>query len=150
MRLNAPKTRGLATRRARPSGDPEVIMDINTTPLIDVMLVLLVMLIITIPIQLHAVNLELPVGAPPSSVVQADKIQLDIDEKSALFWQGVAVTPTELEQKMTTIAQLPVQPELHLRPHKQAQYAVFANVLSTSRRSGLTKVAVIGSEQFLP
>jgi biopolymer transport protein ExbD len=63
------------------SGEPEVMMDINTTPLIDVMLVLLVMLIITIPIQLHSVTLEMPVGTPPANAIKPEKIQIDIDEK---------------------------------------------------------------------
>ena len=130
--------------------DGDVMVDINTTPLIDVMLVLLVMLIITIPIQLHAVNLELPVGAPPGRIVRTEKIQIDIDEKNTVFWQGVAVSGAQLEEKMTAIAQSPSQPEIHVRPDKKCQYAVFANVLSSSRRSGLTKVAVIGSEQFVP
>src|SRR4051794_19910716 len=70
----------MKTKRLRAGADPEVMMDINTTPLIDVMLVLLVMLIITIPIQLHAVNLEMPVGTPPVNNVPPEKIQIDIDE----------------------------------------------------------------------
>jgi len=131
------------------SSDPEVMMDINTTPLIDVMLVLLVMLIITIPIQLHAVNLDMPVGAPPSNEIKPEKIQIDIDERSVIYWQGVAVTAEELEAKMTVISQQAYQPEVHIRPNKASAYAVFANVLSTSKRKGLTKMAVIGSEQFV-
>ena len=81
------------------AGDPEVMMDINTTPLIDVMLVLLVMLIITIPIQLHSVNLDMPVGTPPSSSIKPEKIQIDIDENSVVYWQGQAVSAEELEAK---------------------------------------------------
>ena len=129
-------------------GDAEVIMDINTTPLIDVMLVLLVMLIITIPIQLHAVNLEMPVGTPPTNQ-EPEKIQIDIDAASTVYWQGLPVSGAELEAKMAEVAQLPSQPEIHLRPNKDCQYAVFANVLSTSKRKGLNKMAVIGSEQFV-
>ncbi len=129
--------------------EPEVLMDINTTPLIDVMLVLLVMLIITIPIQLHAVNLDMPVGAPPSSDIKPEKVQIDIDENSIVYWQGEAVTAAVLDANMATIAQQPTQPEVHIRPNKASQYAVFANVLSTSKRKGLTKMAVIGSEQFI-
>ena len=140
---------GLKSRRFGKGGDPEVMMDINTTPLIDVMLVLLVMLIITIPIQLHAVNLEMPVGIPPDNLVKPDKVQIDIDEKSIVYWQGLPVTAQELDEKMSLVAQLPVQPEIHLRPNKDCQYAVFANVLSTSKRMGLSKIAVIGSEQFV-
>jgi len=137
---------GLKSRRGT---DPEVMMDINTTPLIDVMLVLLVMLIITIPIQLHAVNLEMPVGTPPENAIKPEKVQIDIDEKSVVYWQGLPVTAQELDQKMSEIGQLPNQPEIHLRPNKDCQYAVFANVLSSSKRKGLTKMAVIGSEQFV-
>jgi len=131
------------------SSEPEVMMDINTTPLIDVMLVLLVMLIITIPIQLHAVNLEMPVGTPPANLIKAEKIQIDIDEKSVVYWQGLPVTALELDQKMNEVAKFEPQPEVHIRPNKTSQYAVFANVLSSSKRIGLTKIAVIGAEQFV-
>jgi biopolymer transport protein ExbD len=141
---------GLKSRRFGKGGDPEVMLDINTTPLIDVMLVLLVMLIITIPIQLHAVNLEMPVGIPPDNLAKPEKVQIDIDAKSIVYWQGLPVSAQELDEKMTLVAQQPVPPEIHLRPHKDCQYAVFANVLSTSKRKGLTKMAVIGSEQFAP
>ena len=133
----------------RNAGDePEVMMEINTTPLIDVMLVLLVMLIITIPIQLHAVNLEMPVGAPPSQQ-KMEKIQIDIDAASAIYWNGAAVSGAELEQKMQSIGQWAAQPEVHIRPNKDVRYAVFANVLASSKRHGLTKIAVIGAEQFV-
>ena len=131
------------------STEPEVMMEINTTPLIDVMLVLLVMLIITIPIQLHAVNLEMPVGAPPTNLIKPEKIQIDIDEKSTVYWQGLPVTAAELEQKMSEMATVEPQPEVHIRPNKTSQYAVFANVLSSSKRLGLTKIAVVGAEQFI-
>ena len=131
------------------SDEPQVMMDINTTPLIDVLLVLLVMLIITIPIQLHSVTLEMPVGTPPVNHIKPEKIQIDIDEKSAIFWQGLPVNRVELDQKMIALAQLKPQPEVHVRPHKLSQYAVFANVLSSSRRMGLNKIAVIGAEQFV-
>lgn len=131
------------------SGEPEVLMDINTTPLIDVMLVLLVMLIITIPIQLHAVNLDMPVGTPPTNDIKPEKIQVDIDENSVVYWQGEAVNAEVLQANMTAIGLQPTQPEVHIRPNKASKYAVFANVLSTSKRSGLTKMAVIGSEQFV-
>jgi len=131
------------------SSEPEVMMDINTTPLIDVMLVLLVMLIITIPIQLHAVNLEMPVGTPPANLIKPEKIQIDIDEKSTVYWQGLPVTALELDEKMNAVAKAEPQPEVHIRPNKTSQYAVFANVLSSSKRLGLTKIAVIGAEQFV-
>ena len=124
-------------------------MDINTTPLIDVMLVLLVMLIITIPIQLHAVNLEMPVGVPPTNLVPPEKVQIDIDEKSTVYWQGLPVSAQQLEQNMDLVATMNPQPIVQIRPDKDCSYAVFANVLSSSKRKGLTKMAVIGHEQFV-
>ncbi len=130
------------------SDEPEVMMEINTTPLIDVMLVLLVMLIITIPIQLHAVNLEMPVGAPPVQE-KVEKIRIDIDADNHLQWNGLAVSMAELDQKMLGIGQLAMQPEVHIRADKDARYAVFANVLAGTKRHGLTKIAVIGAEQFV-
>ena len=138
-------------KKTRPSfaaAEAKVMMDINTTPLIDVMLVLLVMLIITIPIQLHAVNLEMPVGQPPSEN-KPEELRIDIDEKSTVYWQGLPVTAAELDEKMGQLVAMPNAPVLMLRPNKDCEYAVFANVLSTSKRKGLTKVAVIGSEQFV-
>ena len=129
--------------------EPQVMTEINTTPLIDVMLVLLVMLIITIPIQLHSVTLEMPVGAPPANAIKPEKVQIDIDEKSTVYWQGLPVSAAELDEKMSSLARLNPQPEVHIRPNKTSQYAVFANVLSSSRRIGLNKIAVIGAEQFV-
>ena len=134
---------------ASSSDEPEVMMDINTTPLIDVMLVLLVMLIITIPIQLHSVNLAMPVGVPPTNQVKPDIIQIDIDASSRVYWQGAVVTGQELDAKMAAIAQQSSQSEVHIRPNKDAGYAVFANVLASSKRLGLNKIAVIGAEQFV-
>src|SRR5689334_9063758 len=93
-------------------GDGDVMLDINTTPLIDVMLVLLVMLIITIPIQLHSVNLNMPVGTPPQNDIKPEKIQIDIDEKSTVYWQGLPVTAAELDQKMTELSNQGLQPEI--------------------------------------
>jgi biopolymer transport protein ExbD len=139
---------GLKSRRFG-QDDPEVMMDINTTPLIDVMLVLLVMLIITIPIQLHAVNLELPVGTPPANAIQPEKVQIDIDANGVVYWQNQPVTAAELEEKMSAVGAMSPQPEVHVRPNKNCSYAVFAGVLSASKRKGLAKVAVIGHEQFV-
>ena len=131
------------------SDEPEVMMEMNTTPLIDVMLVLLVMLIITIPIQLHSIDMDLPVGTPPTNLIKPEKVQIDIDEKSVVYWQGLPVDSAQLEANMSAVGKLPVQPEVHIRPDRNAQYAVFANVLATSKRKGLSKMAVIGSEQFV-
>ena len=140
---------GMSLGTGDSSADDEVMMEINTTPLIDVMLVLLVMLIITIPIQLHAVNLELPVGKPPQSDQQPLKVQIDIDGSNVVYWQGVAATSAELEANLKSASQLGVQPEIHIRPNKDSKYELFAHLMATTKRMGLTKVAVIGNEQFV-
>ena len=134
----------------RPGADPDVMMDINTTPLIDVMLVLLVMLIITIPIQLHSVNLNMPTGNPPPPLVMPEVVKLDIDEGSRVYWNGevVADRPT-LEAKMAEAAHQSVQPEVHLRPDRAAKYSVVAGVMASAQRLGLTKIGIVGSEQFV-
>jgi biopolymer transport protein ExbD len=132
------------------SGDPDVMMDINTTPLIDVMLVLLVMLIITIPIQLHTVNLNMPVGNPPPPLVKPEVVKIDIDAGGIVYWNGESVEDrTTLEQRLAWAAAQPVQPELHLRPDKGAKYEIVAGVLASSQRLGLTKIGIVGSEQFI-
>jgi biopolymer transport protein ExbD len=132
------------------SSDPDVMIDINTTPLIDVMLVLLVMLIITIPIQLHAVNLNLPIGNPPPPLTLPDVVKIDVDDQSKVYWNGEVVADrATLESKMSEAAKLSVQPEVHLRPNKLAKYAVVAGVMASAQRLGLTKIGIVGSEQFV-
>ncbi len=132
------------------SGEPEVMIEMNTTPLIDVMLVLLVMLIITIPIQLHSVNMNMPTGNPPPPLIQPEVAKIDIDENSVVYWNGVAVPDrTEFEAKMKAAAALQNQPEIHIRPNKLAKYDVVAYVLTASQRVGLTKIGIVGHEQFL-
>jgi biopolymer transport protein ExbD len=132
------------------SGDGDVIMDINTTPLIDVMLVLLVMLIITIPIQLHSVNLNLPTGNPPPPLVKPEILKIDIDGAGIVYWNGEIVPDrAALEERLTAAAAQAVQPELHLRPDKASKYEVVAGVMASSQRLGLTKIGIVGSEQFV-
>jgi biopolymer transport protein ExbD len=132
------------------SKEPEVMIDINTTPLIDVMLVLLVMLIITLPIQLHSVNLNLPTGNPPPPLVMPEIVKIDVDNASTVYWNGEVVPDrTALEDKMKTAAAQAVQPEVHLRPDKAAKYQVVAGVMASAQRLGLTKIGIVGSEQFI-
>ncbi len=132
------------------SGDPEVMMDINTTPLIDVMLVLLVMIIITIPIQLHSVNLNMPTGNPPPPIVKPEIVKLDIDNTGAVYWNAEVVSDrATLEAKMRDAAAQQLQPEVHLRPDKAAKYAIVAGVMASAQRNGLTKIGIVGSEQFI-
>ena len=128
----------------------EMLADMNTTPLIDVMLVLLVMLIITIPIQLHSVNLNLPIGNPPPPVTLPEVVKLDIDDQSKVYWDGEVVADrATLEAKMMQAAHESVQPEVHLRPNKLAKYGVVAGVMASAQRLGLTKIGIVGSEQFV-
>ena len=132
------------------SDEPEVMMDINTTPLIDVMLVLLIMLIITIPIQLHSVNMDMPIGNPPPPLQKPEVVKIDIDPQSIVYWNGIAIVQAgELESKMKAAAGQQMQPEVHLRPNKLAKYDVVARVMASAQRIGLTKIGIIGSEQFL-
>ena len=131
-------------------GEPEVMMDINTTPLIDVMLVLLVMLIITIPIQLHSVNLNMPVGNPPPPLVEPEVLKIDIDPSSRIFINAELINGRqELEDRLTLESAKQPQPELHLRPDRAAKYAVVAEVMAAAQRLGMTKIGIVGSEQFL-
>ena len=132
------------------SSEPEVMMDINTTPLIDVMLVLIIMLIITIPIQTHAVKLNLPVGNPPPPLTPPEIVQIDVDFDGTVLWNG-AIVPTqeELELRMATAAAQPTQPEVHLRPNKLVQYKSVARVMAAAQRLGLTKMGIVGNEQFV-
>jgi biopolymer transport protein ExbD len=132
------------------SRDPEVMIDINTTPLIDVMLVLLVMLIITLPIQLHSVNLNMPTGNPPPPLVLPEIMKIDIDPTGTVYLNGEPVPDrATLEERFTAAAAQPVQPEVHLRPDKAAKYDVVAGVMASAQRLGLTKIGIIGSEQFV-
>jgi biopolymer transport protein ExbD len=130
--------------------DPDMMVEMNTTPLIDVMLVLLVMLIITIPIQLHSVNLEMPVGAP-QPVTDPPIVRIDVTAANELLWNGEPLAGREaLDAKLVTAAGQPNQPEIHVRPDRAARYDVVALVLAASQRHGLQKVGIVGSEQFAP
>ena len=132
------------------SREPDVMIDINTTPLIDVMLVLLVMLIITLPIQLHAVNLNLPIGNPPPPKVQPEVVKIDIDGAGTVYWNGEAVGDrATLENKIQAAAAQRPQPEIHLRPDRASKYGVAAGVMASAQRLGLTKIGIVGSEQFI-
>jgi biopolymer transport protein ExbD len=132
------------------SGDPEVMIDINTTPLIDVMLVLLIMLIITIPVQTHAVKLNMPVGNPPPPLTPPEIINIDVDFDGTVLWNGGTVPNRDtLEAKLAAAAALPDQPEVHLRPNKLVEYKDVAAVMASAQRLGITKLGLVGGEQFV-
>jgi biopolymer transport protein ExbD len=132
------------------SAEPEVMVDINTTPLIDVMLVLLIMLIITIPIQTNAVKLDLPQGNPPPPLTPPTVVTIDVDFDGAISWNGEPIpTERDLLSHFATAAALPDQPEIHLRPNKLADYKYVAHVLADAQRLGMTKLGIVGNEQFI-
>jgi len=130
--------------------DPEPMMEMNMTPLIDVLLVLIIMMIITIPKQDHSVNLNMPVGTPPPQTNEKPVVvTIDVDFDGTILWDGQVVpNRAELEAKMNGVAAMPNQPEVHLRPNKLVEYKVVAGVMATAQRLGVTKIGMVGNEQF--
>jgi biopolymer transport protein ExbD len=133
------------------SGDAEVMVEMNTTPLIDVMLVLLVMLIVTIPIQTHAVKLDLPQAnnAPPSDEKPV-VVDLEIDFDGTVIWNGSPVSSrAQLDKYLEDTANQVPQPEVHLRPNRLAKYDAVARTLADAQRLGVTKIGFVGTEQYV-
>ena len=132
------------------SGEDEVMVEMNTTPLIDVMLVLIIMLIITIPLQTHAVKMNMPVGPSSTPPKPPEIVRIDVDFDGTIGWNGEIVADrATLENKLSQLAALPDQPEVHLRPNKLVSYKVVAMVLASAQRLGVTKIGLVGNEQFL-
>jgi biopolymer transport protein ExbD len=139
------------------SEDGEVMVDINTTPLIDVMLVLLIMFIITIPVQTHAVKMNMPVpnnSAPPPKPPTI--VRIDVDFDGTISWstgEGSEIIPSgdraSIESHLAGVAALADQPEVHLRPNKLVTYKHVALIMATAQRLGVTKIGIVGNEQFL-
>jgi len=126
----------------------EPLSEINTTPLIDVMLVLLIMLIVTLPPQRHAVQLDTPLPPPPNQPPPPedlpDPIRIMIGFDGSISWMGTTVSRAELDQNLKTEASRNVQPEIHIEPDREAQYGVVAHVMASAQRNGLKKMGVIG------
>jgi biopolymer transport protein ExbD len=135
------------------NGDPDVMVEMNTTPLIDVMLVLLVMLIITIPLQMHAVNVEMPVGAEQTPPVPPRFIKIEVDANSQVKWDGVLVpdrATLAARMQAETLLGVEKQPEIHFMPNRAAKYDVVAGVMATAQRVGLQKIGMANIEEFAP
>ncbi len=130
-------------------GDAQVMVDINTTPLVDVLLVLLVMLIITIPIQLHTVNLEMPGASAPMPPTPPEVVRIDVNAAGQYVWNGETLAGREaLETRFAQLSALAEQPEIHLRPDRAAKYDAVAAALASAQRLGLLKIGLVGAEQF--
>lgn len=140
----------MSTRAKRAAkGRPQVMGEMNTTPLIDVMLVLLVMLIITIPIQLHSVDLNMPSGKAPATT-EPEIVRIDVDFDGMVQWNGQAVADrSALEARMREKAKQEIQPEVQLRPNRLVRYEKVAAILASAQRLGLKKLGVVGNEQFM-
>ena len=130
----------------REEGEP--LSEINTTPLIDVMLVLLIMLIVTLPPQRHAVKLDTPLPPPPNQPPPPDNlpepIRIIINYNGVINWGSEEVSRAVLEERFKIEAARDVQPEIHIEPDRDAQYGVVAHVMAAAQRNGLKKMGVIG------
>jgi biopolymer transport protein ExbD len=131
------------------SGEP--MLDMNVTPLIDVMLVLLIMFIITIPIQTHAVKLDLPVNQPnqPPPPIDPIKNVLSINAQDQVLWNGAPVTMSQLRSYLDTTQQMNPVPELHLQPDATARYEVVDKVLAVTKQAHVQKMGFVGNEYYM-
>jgi len=139
----------MAISGGREDGEP--MGEMNTTPLIDVMLVLLIMFIITIPIQTHAVKIDLPVNSPPDQPpppVDPIKNKVSVDPAGTVTWNGSPIDMVTLRLYLDRTKAMSPEPELHVQPDAQARYVVVDQVLAVIKRSGVTKMGFVGNEQY--
>ncbi|GBD57408.1 ExbD/TolR family protein [Gluconobacter wancherniae] len=130
--------------------EDEGIVDINTTPLIDVMLVLLIMLIITIPLQTHSVAIDLPQGNPPPSTEQPKLVTVSIGYDNGISWNGEPITSeASLQAHFRDAAAQADQPEMHIHPDRLSDYKTVAHVMADAQRLGVTKLGIVGLDQFM-
>jgi biopolymer transport protein ExbD len=122
--------------------------EINMTPLIDVMLVLLVMFIITIPLQTHAVKLDLPKDCPGCPVVDHLKNKIVVTSGGAILWNGTPVSKDALAYNLGAMTRISPQPELHLQPESEARYEVVNDVFVATKRAGVTRMGFVGNETY--
>jgi biopolymer transport protein ExbD len=141
----------MAMQTTSDNAEAEPMMEINTTPLIDVMLVLLIMLIITIPVQTHAVKLDLPVNQPNQAPPPIDPVKnvLSINAQDQVLWNGSPVTMTQLRSYLDTTQQMNPIPELHLQPDATARYEVVDEVLAVTKKAHVQKMGFVGNEYYM-
>ena len=137
----------MAVSGSREDGEP--MMEMNMTPLIDVLLVLLIMFIITIPIHTHAMKVDLPQNNPDAIVnVEPDKNKISIDAAGVVSWNGAPVDDITLRQYLDQSKLLSPEPELHFQPDAATRYETVDRVLAVIKRSGVGKLGFIGNEQY--
>ena len=131
------------------SGEP--MLDVNVTPLIDVMLVLLIMFIITIPIQTHAVKLDLPVNQQnnPPPPIEPVKNKVTIDAQGNIFWNGSPISKSQLRSYLDVTQQMNPVPELHLQPDATARYETVDEVLAITKLAHVQKMGFVGNEYYM-
>ena len=132
-------------------GEGEPMMEMNMTPLIDVMLVLITLLIITLPIQTHAVKLDMPRpnNTPKDEIFKIEKVRLTIDFDGTILWNGSPVDRPTLDSYFLDASQQDPQPEIHLEPNKLAKYDIVAKVLADAQRIGVKKIGFTGLDQYM-
>ena len=130
-------------------GEDAPMIEMNMTPLIDVMLVLLILFIITIPIQTHAVKMNMPIPNNLQPKEPRPPIRIDVDFDGTIGWNGIAVTRDELQSKLREVAAEADQQEVHMRPNKLVTYKHVAFVMASAQRLGVTKIGMVGNEQFM-
>jgi biopolymer transport protein ExbD len=139
----------MAMSGGKDDGSP--MMEMNTTPLIDVMLVLLIMFIITIPVATHSVDIDLPSPNPPDTPpppVDPIKNKLVLTYDNKILWNAVPINQDQLVANLSTSKNMAVEPELQFQPEPQASYDLSAKVLQVIKASGVTKFGFVGNEQF--
>ena len=138
----------MAMSGGRDDGAP--MMEMNMTPLIDVLLVLLIVFIMSIPIATHAVSIDLPVADPnpPPNMVDPIKNKIVLTPDNEILWNGTPITPNTLVANLQTSLTYSVEPELQFEPEAQAAYDLSAKVLNIIKGSGVTKFGFVGNEKY--
>jgi biopolymer transport protein ExbD len=141
----------MAMQTTGDNAEGEPMMEINTTPLIDVMLVLLIMLIVTIPPQTHAVKLDLPVNQPQNTPPPVNPVKnvVSINAQDQVLWNGTPVSMQQLRQYLDTTQQMNPIPELHLQPDATARYEIVDEVLAVTKRAHVQKMGFVGNEYYM-
>jgi biopolymer transport protein ExbD len=131
------------------SDDGEPMMEMNVTPLIDVMLVLLIMMILSVPPATHAVNIDLPVPSPPTNeIIDPIKNKIVITPDNQILWNGTAITEGQLVGNLQETKAIQPEPELQYQPDAQASYDLSVKVLNVIKQSGVSKFGFVGNEQY--